>query len=1483
MDSLSEPPRLPPTTFAPKPAPILARRQTHLRILVIATERANRLAWKNRLRLVDLLGGLVQSMSPSSSPGVLPPFRSVTRSLTLHWSDLAVDFIEAEDVAGVMGEDDAQRMLAEHAVLKTEDGNLAAELELLEDQVDNLLVETETEPILSPEALADRQSQLEQVVKDAHQLTSSLSIPWLWRFRTALDATTDGLEHDLLNAPQLCLLVATTGEDLPIMDTLANLASEHYLPLPYHNGLLDPTTVRKEVLVLHDTVDGPKDWDEGTLRQSLFRRFGNQSAIVRLNSIALPSAALLEQEEDNDLWNGGGRLGNCLSVSDRVVIRKYLAGLITSALLPAVERRIADLNVIVSDRKKGVKNVLKSLWGGGRAATSSKDEDDTITTVTSSTVKYRHDSVESQTRLLADLLFLMKDYEAALSMYRLIKDDFKQDKAMAHYGSVQEMMALCMYQMDPYGRSKEIFSNIENALLSYSRAADEERPSVWGEKPGRPSTAVSATRLATRLCLVLVSTSNICNERHLEVADLLASASSHETSLGAAVLLEQSSSHYFQAEMYRKYAFHMLMAGHMFRSAEQEHHAFRCFTSALYIYRDSKWEELHNHLRSALAAQLYSMGRMAVALQLYAKLVGSTEGGRVSSKSQQKFVNHLLEICNEHPKKALVGADRMAASSKLSGAERDAVRKERLDRIVQVIRYTKSASRVLELPNIDLPGVHDSTVAVVADETAHLERVPCFGFAQRGTDEIWDELELSATAELKAIDQSTKAQVDDDAISSALAKIDDPMLRRVVALIDKEKFSRSRLERAKRSATHKENPPVRAEMEPLVVEFAVSNPLAIPIDLADMQVVARMTSEDKSQICTNEDAIKITPLRSYDKMEKWTFNDSHVEFEVPDFCRLSTVGGDPEKQSWKAAEELQPLFVVTKASMTLEPESQRTVFASICPIRQGNLEIIGVRCRLLDDVWVFHPFNIKGELLQNTRSNRANRVRAEPMMLKAKVERGMPCLTAELVHASFDSNQEDRPLLQGQIGSWSLRLSNVGTAAAKNVYLKTNLPWVKVTATRGNTESCPAEELEGKSAAFCVGPTGTLMELPIEGEGLKNEREIQPGESIEVPIHIRPNVAGKLDFYMLFQYQLVDEEGAEPRCRWLRKCYEVPVYPSISLSAAIVPSFSDQSEHILSLEMTNNRTDRPDHLELVIDTLSLASRCYRLEPMAGQVETTATLGWQERITVHYRVVGGDDFATGACILSECNLNDETSAATTIEAVSSHLLDFLCLESAHDEFNKTLRSHKMAIVRAEAAQGHEGAQPRSIAQIRRANTSTRDSKLGGADDDDGHPTSIVRLLPRETRDSSVCLVCSWRDADGKVKGAHFIRSLQVRPAKRDKGCPITVTAEYPAEVTTDLDAGPASVPLSVKLRNRLVDESVEFKVKLDRDDSFDFVGPEVFKSALSGGEELSIPLEALIPATGVYNLQKVKLTVVEGEDESKSYVFPMQWIVTVGEQ
>jgi len=235
---------------------------------------------------------------------------------------------------------------------------------------------------------------------------------------------------------------------------------------------------------------------------------------------------------------------------------------------------------------------------------------------------------------------------------------------------------------------------------------------------------------------------------------------------------------------------------------------------------------------------------------------------------------------------------------------------------------------------------------------------------------------------------------------------------------------------------------------------------------------------------------------------------------------------------------------------------------------------------------------------------------------------------------------------------------------------------------------------------------------------------------------------------------------------------------------------------------------------------------------------------------------------------------------TRDAASSSLLNFLCLERAHGAFEGTLKMHRMDLVRAAAAEGHERQHPRSIAQIRRANTSALSGSSQGGVNEVGHPTSIARLCPPSAAEESACLACSWRSEDGRIMGEHYIRDLSVRPPARASGCPLTVTARHPEVVSADFRRGPADVPLEITVRNRLVREPVDFVFAVERPETFDFVGPECFKSALSGGEELSIPLRAHIPASGVYNLQRIRLTV--DDDDQITYIFPMQWTVTVNE-
>ncbi|GAX22513.1 hypothetical protein FisN_14Hh135 [Fistulifera solaris] len=1461
--TVNNPPNTPTTTTSntppPKaklfktspPHPLLARRHRHFPVLILASESAHQLAHKNDLRLVDLLQGLYNHMlagyQNNQSPPTIPPFRSLTRFLNLTWQDLEIRFVEEFPT---MSDTEAADLLSREAQIHATDGNLESELCLLEDQVDNLLLD---EPPSLSVTHEERQRQLDQIHKDAFDLTSPLTIPWLQRYRQALDESTEDATHDLFHCPALCLLVATTHEDA-LATVRALRASQFYLPTAFQNGLMNPQALQHQVVVLHDNVDGAQNWNEQSLQQDLKKEFGVASAVVRINSLSLETARQLATEETSDLWGGGGKLGNCLSMNDRASLRQFLTSLAVEALLPALEHRIATLNAIVSERKKGVRNALKSFWRTGKPKESeSTDENAGKGT---DAVRYKFDTVENQTRLLADTLFLMADYEQAYGTYRLIKDDLKQDKAHAHYASVQELMALCLYHMDAYGRAREIFSLIENAMWSYSRAAEEER--VGGG--GRVAAASLSTRLATRLCLVLSATQNVITGRHLEVADLLASASSNENALGAAVLLEQGSAHYFHAELYRKYAFHMLMSGHMYRSAEQNHHAFRCFTSALYIYRGGNWDELHNHIRSALAAQLFSMGRMAIALQLYGKLVGCSEGGRVSTKSQQKYVNNLLEICSDYPKKALAGADRLAAPSHLTGLQRDAIRKEKLDRIVQVVRYTKGATRVLELLNVNLPLIDDHTVVVLAEEASHhrQENVPDFGEAHRGNDELWDELMLCTNAELRAVNED-KAKVDNDVISTALRSIHDPEIRKVITEIDKEHLNRSREERAKRSASYKEMPPIRAQREPYFIEFVMKNPLGIPVDLNDIQLVAKMTSSDTC--CTNEDAISITQLVSYNEQPKWTFQSGQEEFLIADFCRLSSGSGEDEKGRWKAAAEAAPFFVVTKTNATLDPEGSKRIALGICPLEKGDLEVLGVRFRLFDAVWVYHQFEIKGRLLQNTRANRANRVRGESMLLRAKVERGMPCLTIELLPAQQSALVG--PALEGQIRPWVLRVENIGTAPATNATLKTNIPWIRI--LHKSTQ-------QHDGVPNSLGPSGTLMTFPLK------EGNLHPGESIDVPIEMRIPQSGKHGLYMLFRYELLsDDENERGRFRWLKKMFEVTVYPSISLASSLVPSNRIPSENTLSLEVANNRTDSPDDTDFTVSKVSLVSWNYRLIPFEGQFdESFVELGWQERVASHFRVLPIGDDGSKLSVLSQ---SDFLKPISQQSKDSDSLVSFLCLESAHAIFEDTLTKHRIALARAEAAHDASNQQPRSIAQIRRANTA-----LTGQESDTEpaelfvDATSVRKLCPRDVDEERVHLIVSWHCKNSAIQGALFVRDLFVRPKMDIKGCPILVTASYPSRLSHDFANGPGTIPFHVHLKNRLTKASVSFEFSLEETQSLNFSGSVSFENKLEADGELSIPLQALVTSTGVYNLQQVRLNVIQ--KDTASYRFSLQWLVTV---
>jgi len=341
------------------------------------------------------------------------------------------------------------------------------------------------------------------------------------------------------------------------------------------------------------------------------------------------------------------------------------------------------------------------------------------------------------------------------------------------------------------------------------------------------------------------------------------------------------------------------------------------------------------------------------------------------------------------------------------------------------------------------------------------------------------------------------------------------------------------------------------------------------------------------------------------------------------------------------------------------------------------------------------------------------------------------------------------------------------------------------------------------------------------------------------------------------------------------------VYPSLEVTASVCPAFDVSQDHILSVELSNDRNDRPDLLDVSPNELTIASRHFDLQPINGSSTSNPSIAlrWQERAVVHFRLQP-KAAETEHVLLTHCSLSnkpaDENASPLTI-------LNFLALERAHNSFEEAVRLHQMAIARA-AAQGDEKNQVRSIASIRRANTVDIVGEMNELIITDSHPTSIERLCSPKEAGDTIHVLCSWTAHDRTVCGLHHIRKLLIRPLTNlnSVGCPITVTATHPSVVSNNFGSGPAMIPLKVTLRNRLIETSVEFEFAMDHPDGFDFTGPERYCTSLKGGEELSIPMRALISAPGVYNLQKIRLIVDNGEPIPVSYVFPLQWLVTVNQ-
>lgn len=441
-------------------------------------------------------------------------------------------------------------------------------------------------------------------------------------------------EFEMASHPLVMLSVIATTDIDPV-SCMLELSSVHHLPGCFSTGQYDPV-IHRVYLILHDNCKN-SDVDTGVIMRLMKSKFPpSHTKLLSINSLSPDNPNI----HHPDIWTrwkfpmffpqqaprkdvstmhinpvtNTPVLGARLSMEDFMALRNFCIELFLQEVLPAYERRVSSLNKIVTDAKKGMKNVLKSFWRKPRENTN----------YANGVAAYRFDRIEAQILLLADTAFSMRDYDSALSMYRLVRDDFKADKSIQHYAYTTVMICACLFITEPQARSRE-FPSLLDALnqcmiLNYEPLHSSAFFSlIVGELLTAKSQVLSPLEAAQQL--------------------LLAASCISKLPLLSALLIERGAHFFLWASQDRKYILYSVLACYRYFQCGDRpvSHACNCLAAVMVMIDGHKWVTLKNKILQILSDQFRKqsiIGRQ-IALVLILRILGSVSDDELSFYSTE--------------------------------------------------------------------------------------------------------------------------------------------------------------------------------------------------------------------------------------------------------------------------------------------------------------------------------------------------------------------------------------------------------------------------------------------------------------------------------------------------------------------------------------------------------------------------------------------------------------------------------------------------------------------------------------------------------------------------------------------------------------------------------------------------------------------------------------------------------------------------------
>uniref|UniRef100_A0A674MUT9 Trafficking protein particle complex subunit 8 n=1 Tax=Takifugu rubripes TaxID=31033 RepID=A0A674MUT9_TAKRU len=504
--------------------------------------------------------------------------------------------------------------------------------------------------------------------------------PWFESYRENFLKSMPASDHEFLNHYLACLLVVSSTEAVPLEQFLKLSQEQHRIQ---HSGEYTnpkwfiPNTLKYYVL-LHDMSEGNEE-RANLSYEDMKQRYGPQGcALLKMNTRSI-SADNGEQIPDpwcqylhaNYLSNqcglvtgntavvspllslpfiylrilgslhsvstatdgmndakgletrvGGPRShGVCLTLNDHEHIRQFIQEFTFRGLLPHIEKNIRQLNDQLISRKglsRSLFTATKKWFGGSKAPEKSISEPKSTCGLL-----YPPEAPELQIRKMADLCFLVQHYELAYSCYHTAKKDFLSDQAMLYAAGALEMAAVAAFLQAGAARPYPTHY-MDTAIQTYRDTCKN---------------MVLAERCALLSAEILKS-----QGKYSDTATLLIKMTSEDSDLRSALLLEQAAHCFIHMRnpMVRKFAFHMILAGHRYSKAGQRRHALRCYCQAMQVYKERDWSLAEDHINFTIGRQSFTLGQPENALLAFRQIL--TNESRQTATQQAAFLREYLYV-----------------------------------------------------------------------------------------------------------------------------------------------------------------------------------------------------------------------------------------------------------------------------------------------------------------------------------------------------------------------------------------------------------------------------------------------------------------------------------------------------------------------------------------------------------------------------------------------------------------------------------------------------------------------------------------------------------------------------------------------------------------------------------------------------------------------------------------------------------------------